>query len=106
MTLLINLTPHPVNVRRLDGTFIALPKGDKVPRLATTEIVVGKVDGAKIVKTDFGATVDLPEATDDTILIVSRLVKDANPERTDLVCPGAAFRDADGKVVGADGFSV
>lgn len=106
MTQLINLTPHPVSVRRLDGTFITLPKGEMVPRLATTETVVGEIDGAKIVKTVFGDTTDLPEATDGTILIVSRLVKDANPERTDLVCPGAAFRDADGKVVGADGFSV
>jgi len=106
MSQLINLTPHPVTVRRLDGTFITLPKGVTVPRLATTETVVGEIDGAKIVKTIFGATTDLPAMADDTILIVSRLVKDANPERTDLVCPGAALRDETGKVIGADGFSV
>lgn len=93
-------------MRRTDGTFITLPKGEKAPRLATTETVVGEIDGAKVVKTIFGATTDLPETADDTILIVSRLVKDANPERTDLVCPGAAIRDEDGKVVGSDGFSV
>jgi hypothetical protein len=103
---LVNLTPHPVQVMRVNGTFIELPKGSIVPRLATTETVIGEIDGAKIVKTIFGATVDLPEAADDTILIVSRLVKDANPGRTDLVCPGAALRDETGKIIGADGFSV
>ena len=106
MSQLINLTPHPVKIRRSDGTFITLPKGEIVPRLATENTVVGEIDGAPVNKTVFGATTDLPEAIDGTTLVVSRLVKDANPGRTDLVCPGTAIRDDDGNIVGADGFSV
>jgi len=105
MTIL-NLTPHPVKIERTDGTFLELPKGSTVPRLSVSTEVVQQIEGINVVKTTFGETVDLPAATESTILIVSRLVKDANPERTDLVCPGEAIRDEAGKVVGSRGFSV
>lgn len=58
-----------------------------------------------MVKTTLGTPEGLPAVEPGTTLVVSRLIVDACPERTDLVSPGEAIRDADGKIVGADGFS-
>ena len=49
---------------------------------------------------------DLPDAQDDVVLIVSRMVKDRVPDRDDVVVPGVPFRDTDGKVIGAWGLSL
>lgn len=104
MAKLVNLTPHPLVIQRKDGSVFTLPSEGLV-RLTTTRVVVGELDGAEVVKTTLGAPVGLPEPVDGTTFVVSRLVIDALPSRVDLVSPGEAIRDSEGKIIGAKGFS-
>lgn len=101
-----NCTPHALHLRRIDGTFLDLPKGITVPRLTTTKSTVVEINGLQVTRQVFGDVAGLPDQEPGTILIVSRMVKDACPERTDLYCPGELIRDPDGAVIGADGLSI
>lgn len=105
---IINLTPHPLKIRRGDGSFIELPKppaGTQIPRRSTSTEIVGTLDGATVVKTVFGPVENMPEEKPDTIYVVSRLVMDGALERNDLVAPGEPIRDTEGRVIGAANFS-
>lgn len=103
---IINLTPHPLRIRRADGSFLDLPKpAGQVPRLVVSRVVLGSVEGVTVVKSTVGSPEGLPPAEPGTTYVVSRMIVDAAPGRDDLVSPGEAIRDADGKVIGADGFS-
>lgn len=48
---------------------------------------------------------DLPPFRSDTILIVSRMVAQAYPERTDMVFPDEVLRDADGNIIACRSFA-
>jgi len=102
-----NLTPHPIRVRRLDGSFLELGREfGSPPRISTVRESVGEIEGCAVTRTTFGETIDLPAPQEGVWLVVSRMVRDANPTRVDLLSVGELIRDADGRVVGADGFSV
>lgn len=97
----INCTPHQITLLGADGVVLfTLPKGEVVPRLSQSTKEVEVVEGISITETSFGATQDLPDAQDGVLLIVSRLVLSANPNRKDLVVPNELVRDADGNTVG------
>ena len=49
---------------------------------------------------------DLCDEMDGVILIVSTLVKNASPDRKDLVSPGELIRNEAGQPVGCKGFCV
>jgi len=48
----------------------------------------------------------LPDSEEGIIYIVSRMVKDRVPDRPDVLVPGAPVRDAEGRIIGADGLSL
>ena len=105
-----NCTPHDINIVREDGSVVAtIPASGILPRCqATTEEVdTVEVDGVTIPLTasHFGEVTDLPEASDDTLFIVSRVVADASPARHDLVVPDQLVRNEAGQVVGAKSLS-
>lgn len=102
---IINCTPHPISIRKRDYSFLSLPKATVIPRLETVDTIVDIVDGIEIHKMKFNNTIDLPEKKDGTILVVSRMVVDANPDRDDLVSPGSAIRDENGIIIGCEGLS-
>ena len=60
----------------------------------------GEVMGISVTRTVFGEPVGLPEPEVGTCYIVSQLVKNALPERDDLVVPAEVVRDADGNIIG------
>lgn len=93
---LVNLTPHPVNLPGL-----SVPPSGKVARCQMFCNIVGQVDGVDIIHRCFGNTIDLPEPVPDTLFIVSMIVREAHPDRTDLASPGDPVRDIYGDVVGA-----
>lgn len=103
--MIINLTPHPVSIRRADGTFLALPKCDNPARCAVTFQDVTTADGIAVKRQVFGAVQNLPDPQDGTLFLVSLVVAQA-ANRSDLVSPGAAIRDANGVQIGCDGLSV
>ena len=102
----INLTPHTINVIKEDGTVLTIPTSGTVARCTQTETVLDIHDGVKITRQEFGEVVDLPDEADGNILIVSRLVASAKPERHELVCPGPLVRGSDGQPIGCKGLSV
>lgn len=107
MTKLVNLTPHSLNIVAADGSTVYIPPdGNRIARVASTSVIVATVNGINISRQTFGKVMDLPDAQDDVVYIVSRMVKDRVPDRDDVVVPGVPFRDTDGKIIGAWGLSL
>ena len=107
MATLVNLTPHILNIIAADGSTVYIPPdGNRIARVGSISSIVATVNGININRQTFGKVMDLPDAQDGIIYIVSRMVKDRVPDRDDVVVPGVPFRDTDGKVIGAWGLSL
>jgi hypothetical protein len=102
-----NATPHSVDVY-LDNEVVSIPPSGVVVRVAIVREEVdvfpflGKNVPINVVKT--GLTLGLPEYEEDVVVIVSRMVAEAHPERHDLVFPDSLTRDESGKVTGCSAF--
>lgn len=98
-----NLTPHAVTLCS-GRTVVELPPDGLVARRDDMTEPTGSVDvgGLAIpcVRVDHGAISGLPDQMDGVLLIVSRVVAEALPGRSDLCFPTDLVRDADGHVVG------
>ena len=113
--MVINLTPHTVNIIGEDGSIIAsISPAGKVARVKTVATKTGtiEVDGRTIdvVSTSYGEVEDLPASTSDKIYIVSVLVLQAlRGSRTDIVCPDtgpeSVVRDPKGGITGVKRFT-
>ena len=103
-----NLTPHKITIIKDDGTEIGLYPEGIVARIKTKSVLAGNVHGFNLYKTEYGEVIDLPEPAEDengTIYyIVSALVKNALPNRKDLISPSQQVRDDQGRVIGCKGF--
>lgn len=102
-----NLTPHIITISTHDG-YVILPRHSApVPRLEVERTALPPLvyDGHHIplVRSRMGAVRDLPPAEEEVCLVVSALVAEACPERSDLLYPGEAVRDDSGRVVGCAG---
>lgn len=106
MATLVNLTPHFLNIVAADGSTVDIPPSGNIARVGSISSIVATVNGININKQTFGKIMDLPDAQDGVVYIVSRMVKDRVPDRDDVVVPGVPFRDTDGKVIGAWGLSL
>lgn len=110
-----NLTPHALNIKTTDGTFVTIPPSSRGParviydtlppeqvrygNLATFEVIVAGVPREIVGLPD-------PDEEEPVIFIVAKAVADAAPRhRGDLMSPGRLIRDEDGKVVGCDGLT-
>ena len=97
----INLTPHTVRLN--DGT--TFPASGVVARVSATYSDFSP-DG--IAEVRFGDPVGLPDPQEGVCLIVSGLLKQACPTRTDLVSPAtghpACRRDEQGRIISVPGF--
>lgn len=105
MVEIINLTPHPLNLKRVDGTTLSIPPSGTVARVAEQREALGALMGLPVTRASYGAVEGLPAPTPGRIYVVSALVLAAVQERPDVFAPGPAIRDAEGKIVGADGLS-
>jgi hypothetical protein len=105
----INLTPHDITViLNAEGGSKTFAKSGTVARVSQVTAVAFTVDGINISTATFGPVVGLPEREDDTLYIVSAMVKSAADlrfgDRSDLVSPGELVRDDSGNVIGCKGF--
>lgn len=98
----INMTPHAVTIVNQDGQIIkSYEKGEGLIRLAVKTVADAPLaDGTPTSKTVYGEPQGLPEYQDGTYYIVSQLVKNALPERSDLLVPAEVVRDENGNIVG------
>ena len=101
MTNIINLTPHAIHI----GEVTIEPSGI-VPRCNEISADAGEVNGIPLIIRSYGQVSDMPEPQEDTLYIVSMLVRLALPERVDIASPGDLVRDRDGKIVGASNLVV
>lgn len=92
-----NLTPHVITIVTANGEKIEIPSHGTV-RLSEVTTAVTEYEGVPIVRKTYGSA-DLPPENGD-LYIVSALVRQAFPERKDLVSPGDLIRDENGNVIG------
>ena len=102
----VNLIGHDITI----SGHATLLKCDKPCRVETQQMIIGKLGGVPIVKTEFIKIVNLPEPEDGTYYIVSRIVMDYVPfKREDVFCVdtgSTAIRDENGQVVAVTQLSI
>lgn len=102
--IIINTTPHPVNVYH--GVNVTrFPPSATTIRLMTDTKPIGKINGITLVKSTVSEVVDLPDEIEGTWLITSSIVAMAVPERGDLIVPYHFMRDGDGNIIGCQSFA-
>lgn len=99
--MIVNLTPHVINIISSTTTTF-LPSG-KVARVTQNLLEVGNENGIPIFTEKLGEVENLPPPKDDTLFIVSVMVRTACPNRFDLVSPGKMIRNDEGQPIGCEG---
>lgn len=102
--MLVNCTPHPLNIVQRNGETLTVEPSGIVARCASTEVLDQAIGLIDITKQTLGNVEDLPDPVQGVYFIVSRLVASA-AKRDDLLVPGALLRDDNGKVIGCKGLS-
>jgi len=96
---IVNFTPHDIHLH-LDFGIRTIPANGEVARVKQAVAVVGNCVGVPICKPTFGEVEGLPPEMNSILIIVSAIVKNALPNRIDLVSPGELVRDNDGRIIG------
>lgn len=105
---LVNLTPHEINIHSADaGNEIKLqdtikPSGN-IARIEMNKKILGYLNGFAIWQTKAEKIINLPEPETGVGYIVSMVVREACPNRTDLFSPGDLIRNSAGQPVGCHG---
>lgn len=107
----VNLTPHELNVQKEDGSFLALPASGTVARVKAETVTMAHIGGVAITGQKFSDDIEgvPPRKDDNTYYVVSRLAAQALAEKDraeDILIPGPAIRDEQGKVVGCEGLAI
>ena len=96
-----NRTPHVVTILYKDGeTMPELAPVAPTPRCGVETEPAGDIDDIPIVREVLGAPANLPSPREGVTMIVSRLVAQAAPERSDLEFPTDMVRDESGRTIG------
>ena len=110
--MLVNLTPHVLNIQDANGSWIELPHSGKVARVAVTRrrsVNVYHDTAVTVYESDFGAVEGLPEDVGHDHYVVSRMVIDAlrkeGRSTYALLAPGELIRDEKGQPIGCLGLS-
>ncbi len=106
---IVNLTPHEVKVLDDDDNVIATFPSSGVARASQHNVLVGEIESIPVVKTEFGEVLGLPEPTEGTVFIVSRITVEAaqvqGRSTDDLLTTSGAVRDDQGRIVGCRAFA-
>ncbi|MGH4014474.1 MAG: hypothetical protein ACRDSL_11245 [Pseudonocardiaceae bacterium] len=98
-----NLTPHPLTIITDAGSVHLMPEPGIRPRVdearTVTEPVFVEEMAVPTVRVVGGGAVDLPEPVPGTLFVVSRVIAETCPGRTDLLVPYDLVRDESGRVV-------
>ena len=103
-----NLTPHPIVVIT-DTASITYPITGNVARIGTITTVIGEIEGIPVVRKEYTEVEGLPDPELDVWYIVSGYIKEARPDRKDLVAPNTdatAVRDSDGNIIAVRNFVI
>ena len=109
MSNIINLTPHAVVLFLSDGETVTF-ESQGVARAEQTVVDAGNINGYRLVRTTFGAPVNLPEPQEGTFYLVSAILVSAARQsgRTvgDLLLPADTVRDDQGRIIGCRAFAL
>ena len=103
---LVNLTPHNLDVRGVDGTTTQIPPSGKVARIEVQDTEVCIINGILVSRSVRGEVQDLPAPKNGVFYIVSLAVRDAVRDRQDVLSPGNLLRGPDGQPTGCDGLRI
>lgn len=108
--MIINLTPHTVNLCDTNGSVIRTFESEGVARATQRTVELGDVEGIRLVKMAFGEPVDLPDPVEGIYLIVSLATANAarqyGRDIKDLLLTSDPVRDEQGRIVGCRAFAV
>jgi hypothetical protein len=100
----VNLTPHTINIVDGEGNeVLSVSPSGEIARVAVSNQLVETVLGIEIYRAEYGQIEGLPAPQADTVYIVSMLVRERVPERSDVMSPGQLVRDDSGRPVGCRG---
>lgn len=99
--ILVNATPHDINLYLEDNNMIVIPKNDFIARVSSTEVAIDDLFS----KIQYGTVDGLPDPQDNTYYIVSGLVMGAT-DRIDVIQPNTtrAIRNEHNQIIGVSGF--
>lgn len=104
---IINKTPHPVYILDKHKKVIRVfPKSSGMIRVEESTKFVRTINDVPITCTTWGDTNDVPAPVEGTYYIVSQLVKNALPHRTDLLVPKQVIRDKQGNIIGCQSLDI
>lgn len=107
MATIINITPHPLNIKVGEET-LTIPPSGVIARLSVTHESQPSIniDGVEVpvYKTKFGPIENLPKPQKGFYYVASALVANA-ANRSDVLSPGELIRDNQGNVIGAKGLT-
>lgn len=103
--LFVNLTPHTIDLLSEGGEKVSIQPSGQLARVSVKQEVVGhyifmekKFPRKKSV---YGKVEGLPEEKEGVVFIVSALVRNALPDRGDIVSPTDLVRDQNNQPIGA-----
>jgi len=110
-TKIVNCTPHALNVHTTFGTVTTVPTSGIVARVSVMdteleEIVTPTGEHIALFTQTTGEVEGLPAPQDDTLYIVSGMVRGACPDREDVASPGKLLRNDKGQPIGCLGLYV
>ena len=102
--IIINLTPHKINIMDEEGNVIKVFESKGKARAAQKDVEIGMLEDIPIIETTFGEPVDLPEYSQGTYYIVSALTAKAaslsGRSTRDLLLTGKTVRNSSGQIIG------
>lgn len=105
----VNLTPHEVKIVDGGNNVVAVFPSDGVARASQHDVLVDEINSIPVVKTEFGEVLGLPEPTEGTVFIVSRITVEAvraqGLSTDDLLVTSGAVRDSQGRIIGCRAFA-
>jgi hypothetical protein len=113
--MIINMTPHDINLMKCieDGHWRpveTIPKSGKTIRLNEAITVVGEVISKsieyQILHYNYSGGDELPIQKEGVRYIVSAMVANAHPERTDFLMVAKTVRNDEGRIIGCEAFAV
>ena len=99
---LINLTAHTINVQGLPP----IETSGFIARVHTHLHQEGEINGVPIFVRSGESVVNLPEPKEDVMFLVTSYVREALPQRRDLLSPAKFTRDKNGVVIGCGAFEI
>jgi len=99
---LVNLTAHTINVQGLQP----IETSGYIARVHTNLHQDGEVNGVPIFVRSGETVVNLPQPKEGVMFIVTSYVREALPDRKDLLSPTKFTRDKNGVVIGCTAFEI